>query len=496
MEPATTHTPRSPGRTRRVLLGGGLATMATGVLASRAEAAPTTTPWQLDGNTNVSTANYLGSRDVAPLMFKTAATDGAPVERMRVTPAGLVGIGLAIPTAKVDVNQPTGTTIRGSTDSDTDTDLAVHGAAQGGVGVLGQHTGTTGATPGVRGESSSTASAAFGVVGEVLPSDAGGSSAGVRGISKGVHGLGIGVWGSHVGAGSGVHGDSPDGSGVRGTSERAVAVQGDGNVGVGGTGIWGVAGAARAAGGCAVLGEGNPGVQGEYPATKGHAVYGEAFKATGVHGVGLVGVLGTVRVDSGTPRIGRTAVKGQQRDDGVGYAGVFLGPVQVTGNLSKPAGSFKIDHPLDPTGKYLSHSFVESPDMKNIYDGVVVLDSQGRAEVTMPDWFEALNMTFRYQLTCIGDHAFVYVADEINGNRFTIAGGTPGLKVSWQVTGTRQDAYARKHPILVEENKSAGEQGTHLYPDVYGKSAAHAALFVRPSPAAASITPMDGRTRR
>ena len=32
-------------------------------------------------------------------------------------------------------------------------------------------------------------------------------------------------------------------------------------------------------------------------------------------------------------------------------------------------------------------------------------DGQGRAVVQMPDWFEALNRDFRYQLTAIGQFA-------------------------------------------------------------------------------------------
>ena len=59
--------------------------------------------------------------------------------------------------------------------------------------------------------------------------------------------------------------------------------------------------------------------------------------------------------------------------------GEFIGDVDVTGTLTKSAGSFKIDHPLDPENKYLSHSFVESPDMMNIYNGNVVLDATGEA---------------------------------------------------------------------------------------------------------------------
>jgi hypothetical protein len=80
----------------------------------------------------------------------------------------------------------------------------------------------------------------------------------------------------------------------------------------------------------------------------------------------------------------------------------YLDGVYIRGPLQKPAGQFKIDHPLDPANKYLSHSFVESPDMKNIYDGVVALDDKGEAEIELPDWFGALNKDFRYQLTAIG----------------------------------------------------------------------------------------------
>ena len=77
------------------------------------------------------------------------------------------------------------------------------------------------------------------------------------------------------------------------------------------------------------------------------------------------------------------------------------GSLSVTGALSKGSGTFKIDHPLDPTNKFLYHSFVESPDMKNIYDGVVVLDGSGEATIELPSYFEALNKDFRYQLTCV-----------------------------------------------------------------------------------------------
>ena len=58
-----------------------------------------------------------------------------------------------------------------------------------------------------------------------------------------------------------------------------------------------------------------------------------------------------------------------------------------------------------------------------------------------------LNRDFRYQLACIGGFAPVYIAREISGNRFKIVGGQPGMKVSWQVTGIRQDPFANEHRI-------------------------------------------------
>src|SRR5262249_23985656 len=90
--------------------------------------------------------------------------------------------------------------------------------------------------------------------------------------------------------------------------------------------------------------------------------------------------------------------------------------VQVDGNLVKPAGQFRIDHPLDPANRYLSHSFVESPEMLNVYGGTLTTGGDDEAVVTLPDYFEALNRDFRYQLTVIGQFAQAIVAREIENN--------------------------------------------------------------------------------
>ncbi len=150
------------------------------------------------------------------------------------------------------------------------------------------------------------------------------------------------------------------------------------------------------------------------------------------------------------------------------FAGFFQGDVAITGSLSKGGGSFKIDHPLDPANKYLYHSFVESPDMMNIYNGNVALDANGEAVVQLPEWFGVLNRDFRYQLTCIGVFAPVYVAQKVQNNSFKIVGGQPGMEVSWEVTGIRQDAWANAHRIPVEEVKPDKQRGFYLHPELYG----------------------------
>jgi hypothetical protein len=71
--------------------------------------------------------------------------------------------------------------------------------------------------------------------------------------------------------------------------------------------------------------------------------------------------------------------------------------------------------------KVLRHSFVESPDMKNVYDGIVNLNENGEAVVKLPDYFETLNINFRYQLTPVGGYAPLFIKEEIKNNQFVIA---------------------------------------------------------------------------
>lgn len=160
------------------------------------------------------------------------------------------------------------------------------------------------------------------------------------------------------------------------------------------------------------------------------------------------------------------AVYGKAENYSGSYAGYFDGSVHVQGGFTATgAKSFRIDHPLDPEHRDLVHAAIESDEMLNVYRGTVILDRDGRATVVLPRWFEALNRDVGYQLTPVGGAApALHVAKEIDGGRFEIAGGTPGLKVCWLVTGVRDDAYAREHPLVVEPAKAVRLQARATAP--------------------------------
>jgi len=143
------------------------------------------------------------------------------------------------------------------------------------------------------------------------------------------------------------------------------------------------------------------------------------------------------------------------------------GNLSVAGSINAGTKNFKIDHPLDPANKYLYHASVESSEMMNIYTGNVTTNASGDATVELPDWFEALNADFRYQLTVIGQFAQAIVASEIANRHFAIKTDKPNVKVSWQVTGVRHDAWAAAHSLQVEVEKTGQERGHYLHPELY-----------------------------
>src|SRR5690349_1168295 len=297
-----------------------------------------------------------------------------------------IGIGIATPGSKLTVQA--GATSPIILGKNTGMGTGVQGEGNGGFGVIGRSNRT-----GVQGIS--TGSVGNGVWGDSS------ADTGVFGSTS----TGFGVYGNASNNGGvGVFGKSAGGNGVEGSSPNGTAVYGNGILGVfgqgnnGGSGVYGNSGT-----GVGVFGQ----------SKSGDAVYGTSASGTGVHGVGSgygvlaegssygVAAYGSVGIYA-APTAGNT------------IAGLFGGNVQINGNLTKSSGSFKIDHPLDPENKYLYHSFVESPDMKNIYDGSATLDEKGEAVVEMPDYFSALNDDFRYQLTAVGAPGpNLYIAEKI-----------------------------------------------------------------------------------
>ncbi len=172
---------------------------------------------------------------------------------------------------------------------------------------------------------------------------------------------------------------------------------------------------------------------------------------------------------SGTGGDAVVALPGASSTGPAGYAGFFEGDVQVDGTLTAGSKDFKIDHPLDPANKYLYHASVESSEMMNIYTGNITTDELGLATVKLPDWFEAENTDFRYQLTVIGRKAQAWVAEEVGHGEFKIASDATHTKVSWQITAVRQDVYAKAHPLAVEQEKPERERGYYIHPELFGQ---------------------------
>jgi hypothetical protein len=378
------------------------------------------------------------------------------------------------------------TTIANSTASTTTRAFAGRvtytGSAQSSIGVLGETLGENGA--GVLGQalSGTQARGTVGVATEGIGVRGLGGHTGVSGTGNnyGVRGTSTSNYGVFGEAGyTGVFGSGPYGTygtgssaGGVGTSNAGYGLYGLGPVGVVGLAngdgyvVWGYGSASGAFG---VVGQG--GYRGVYASGGNAGVYATS---------GYVGLWGNATTTSGL-NYGVYATTGSQAQ---GWAGVFNGRVYVGGFLQKVGGGFVIDHPLEPERRYLVHSFVEAPEMLNVYSGTVSLNSRGRATVRLPRYFGAANREYRYQLTALGAAApELHVARGVENNRFAIAGGSPGQRVCWQVTGVRQDAWARANPLRVEPLKARRDQGKLLQPKAYGKPASQGIHHLRPAAA-------------
>ena len=353
---------------------------------------------------------------------------------------GVLGSGTA---TGVDGNGPTGVAGTGTT-------TGVFG--NGPTGVYG--TGTTYGISGTGPTGVSGTGTTYGVSGTGLTGVSG------TGTTYGVSGIGVGATtGSGLNGGNGI-----SASGGNGDSSSSTAKGGDGGIfyggsgsGSGGNGVYAVGGQG-ANGVDAIGGEG-----GEYGGNGGSFTGAIGFNG----GVGATFQGGNADESQGGGGDGMSAWPGYSGNTAA-YAGYFSGNIDVTGSTEDSSYELKIDHPLDPGNKYLYHSSVESSERMNIYTGNVTTDAQGLATVQLPDWFEVLNTDFRYQLTVIGQFAQAIVSSKVASHRFGIRTDKPNVEVSWQITGVRQDAYAKAHPLVVEQAKNARERGHYIHPELYG----------------------------
>jgi trimeric autotransporter adhesin len=448
------------------------------------------------------------------LIFQTGGNLGVgtktPKANLDLVGTGKIGIRATVPGTQAAISGVATATSGGTTgvagisaDPSGNGVFGINNAKTGGIGVIGSSNATSGQTSGVFGVAKSKTTGAAGVFGSELAKTglvygvggfAASTSTGATGVAGfeaattgqvfGVTGstnsttnfsVGVsGIEGATTGAVFGVAGETPS------TTDGAAAVSGFESATTGA--VTGVSGATSSTSGT--------GVDGNATATSGPTigVRGVATSPAGAAGlfINLSGGTSQVLIGSGANAV-------QVFNVDASGNGFYAGNLNVTGKLTKGSGSFKIDHPLDPANKYLSHSFVESPDMMNVYNGNITTDKHGIATVALPCYFEALNADFRYQLTVIGQFAQAIVQQEIKSNQFTIKTNKPGVKVSWQVTGIRHDAYADANRIPVEEDKPAAEQGYYLHPEVFGQPASKSAQAAGHKPASGSVLAEAGQ---
>jgi hypothetical protein len=298
-------------------------------------------------------------------------------------------------------------------------------------------------------------------------------------LHSGMSGFAVGVWGEVWSAsGFGVLGFAPSGSGLTyGVfgQNHSNSGRGVGGLSVSSTGFaYGVYGEARSVQGAGVFGVVtaqtgiNQGVYGQASSVNGRGVYGHALATTGLN----YGVQGRTESVSG---VGVSGWAAATTGANYGVYGVSSSPegfgVYAQGDMGASGlKSFRIDHPLRPETHYLLHYCTEAPEPLNAYSGVTTLDARGEAWVELPDYFEAINRDPRYTLTPIGaPMPNLHVAVEIQGNRFKIAGGAPGKRVSWRVEAVRNDPYVQRRGFQAEREKPREHQGKYLHPELYGQ---------------------------
>lgn len=192
----------------------------------------------------------------------------------------------------------------------------------------------------------------------------------------------------------------------------------------------------------------------------------QGYARAGIITEGAAGVRGTVQSDFIGASL-NSGVHGVQQ----GIVGPMIYGLFATGNSGATGvKTFLIDMPSDPENKMLRHYSAEGPEPLLIYSGTATLDASGTATVNLPAYWSTINKDPRYQLTAIGGAMpNLHIAMEVKNNQFRIGGGTPKLKVTWTVTGTRNDPFVRQIGIQDVVEKPASMRGKYFHPSLYGQ---------------------------
>lgn len=172
---------------------------------------------------------------------------------------------------------------------------------------------------------------------------------------------------------------------------------------------------------------------------------GTGVSGTGRYGVTGNGTLNGVRGDSTTDGNISGVYGNSTQGNGV-YGNSFSGS-GVYGNSTNDVGVRGIS--TNSLGVYGTGKYGVTGDSGQV--GVVGLSGLGSVLGNLP-------------------YAPIFIAEKIKERKFKIGGGLSGQEISWQVTGIRQDAWAKVNRIPVEEDKTEAEKGKYLHPEVFGKS--------------------------
>ncbi|MBP7715640.1 MAG: hypothetical protein KA192_13185 [Bacteroidia bacterium] len=475
----------------------------TGTLNVSSSGLLDSTAWLTLGNSSIDTTkNFLGTLTNTHILFKTNG-NAATNERMRIRSGGeivvnntSVGInngdvfsvyatgstngisGALSPIGGFALNGYSATTGIGVSGANSGTGVGVWGSSSSGYGTVG-FSGATNAFAGMfqNSNANGTGLLATGnnLAGTYLVT---GSAGSFRGNNFGIINF------------SNISSAAVAGSAVWGSNRKTIITSY-----LGGAGVTGI----DSANGSGVIGVsffgGNEGVTGIGNSNNGTGVFGQAGM-----GASPYAVWGVVATASGTNATS-IAVAGDNTSTGANAIGILGQEVTAPNSPTRYAifangdlaasgtKTFVIDHPLDPSGKFLKHFSMESNEVLNYYRGNVVLDANGEATIQLPSYFNSINNTnYNYNLTPIGAPAQLYVKSEVSGNNFVIAGGVAGMKVSWTLTAERNDPYLQQNPDsrLVELPKTGDAAGKYLVPSLFGQPES-AGIYYKPIPQKISV---------